>query len=550
MYSQEREWPAHLIPRYRIIGEVLGGALLRTRAEEAVRTSRERLRLLFEQAPLAVIEWDTSFRVASWNRSAERIFGTAANDAVGKRAVGLICTREQEENLARTFKSLLARTGGERVTTSGVSREGRPVVCEWYNTPLVDSTDRVVGATSVGVDVTERRHVEEERERLREQMAQARKMQAVGQLAGGIAHDFNNLLQIILGHASLAAGDATTEGSESLAEIRQAAERATALVRQLLLFSRRQQPSKEVVDLNDVLSGILKMLRRLIGEHVVLEFRPTVPLRPVRASVGELEQIVINLCTNARDAMPDGGTITVSTAPLRLDPREAALPLGAGGGGWVELRVQDTGVGIPPELHDRIFEPFFTTKEVGKGTGLGLATVYAIVEQHGGTIRLQSEPGRGTTMAVLLPASERRPQETDCEPAGEPTRSNGGGRTILYAEDDPQVRGMALQILSRAGYRVIAAEDGTRALELFGEHADHIDLALMDVIMPGRKGTAVMDDIRARRPALPVILCSGYSADVLDAARLAHMGVDLVQKPFRPRELLGLIESRLCGRGA
>ncbi|MBN1347182.1 MAG: AAA family ATPase [Phycisphaerae bacterium] len=410
---------------------------------------------------------------------------------------------------------------------------------------------------SVKSEVAERKRAQEEQARAEEQLRQAQKMEAVGRLAGGVAHDFNNLLQGIQGYTELALAAAPPDGAlrADLEEVMSASGRAAALVRQLLTFSRRETLQRRRLDLNEVVAGLMKMVRRLIGEHVELTIAPGGDIGTVHADPGQMEQLILNLCLNARDAMPEGGRIVIETGKATFDKAYLDDHPWAVAGDYVTLSVSDTGVGIPAEVRDRIFEPFFTTKEVGQGTGLGLATVYAIVKRHEGDISVHSEPGKGTTFRVCLPAEPALAEDAPPE-VSVPDRSTedqtssalqapAGGATILVAEDEELVRDLVVKVLEKAGYSLLVARDGREALDLFERHQSGIDLVLLDVVMPKLGGKAVFEAVRQSRPDLPAILCSGYSADVLGTDDLVDDGYELLQKPHNVKDLLDCVRRSL-----
>jgi two-component system, cell cycle sensor histidine kinase and response regulator CckA len=387
-----------------------------------------------------------------------------------------------------------------------------------------------VGIMVLSIDVTESR-------RLEEQFRQAQKMEAVGRLAGGLAHDFNNLLSVIIGHASLLLDDtaAADPRREDLEAICGASERGRALTGQLLAFSRQQVLTFQAVELNEALRTSERLLRRLIGEDI--EFLTELSRSPVvvRADAGQLDQIVMNLVINARDAMPEGGKLTIETRAVVVDEPHATEHWGVERGPYVELSVSDTGVGMDREVQSRVFEPFFTTKGVGKGTGLGLATVFGIVKQSGGNVRVHSEPGCGTTFTVLLPAAEAADPTAVAE--DEPTRLEGTER-ILLVEDQDDVREVTRAVLRRYGYTVLEARTAAEALLLCERELPNIHLVLTDVTMPRMSGPAMVERLLAQRPDLKVLYMSGYTGDALpDAAYL--------QKPLTPLTLARRVRATL-----
>jgi PAS domain S-box-containing protein len=380
-------------------------------------------------------------------------------------------------------------------------------------------------------DITEQR-------RLEEQLRQSQKMEAIGQLAGGVAHDFNNILTVIQGHASLLVASGTLQGpsARSAQQIGQAAERAAGLTRQLLAFGRRQMMQPRRLDMNEVVSNMTKMLGRLLGEDIALQLNYSPRPALVHADAGMMEQVLLNLAVNSRDAMPKGGLLAIKIATTEVKPGNGTRHSEARLGRFVCLSVIDTGCGIPPENLRRIFEPFFTTKEVGKGTGLGLATVYGIVKQHQGWIELASELGKGTTFKVLLPESSQ-PAETGTDPSDEQV-IRGGKETILVVEDEAPVRDLVCNLLARYGYQILQADSGLKALQIWKDSKDRIDLLLTDLVMPDRiNGRELAERLLAERPKLKVIFTSGYSADVVGKDFALRSGLHYVQKPYHPQKL-------------
>ena len=332
------------------------------------------------------------------------------------------------------------------------------------------------------------------------------------------------------------------EPSEELKEIHDAAERAAALTRQLLAFSRRQVMHPGVLSLNDVIENLIKMLRRVIGEHIHLEWMPGNRLGAIHADVGMLEQVLVNLCVNARDAMSGGGVLTIETQNVRIDSSYCSDHVWAQPGRFVLLSVTDTGRGMDKDTLEHVFEPFFTTKEEGKGTGLGLATVYGIIRQHGGMVNAYSEPGKGTTFKVYLPVCEQEAKTIGPMIEGV---ARGGTETLLLAEDDTMVTNLAKTILGRAGYTVLIAHDGEEAVALFQQHADEIDLLVFDVVMPRMGGHTALRRIRELRPDVPALFTSGYSENAIHTNFVLHEGLRLLQKPYAPADLLRAVREAL-----
>jgi signal transduction histidine kinase/CheY-like chemotaxis protein len=371
-----------------------------------------------------------------------------------------------------------------------------------------------------------------ERVALEDQLLQSQKMEAVGRLAGGVAHDFNNLLTVILGYNEMLRDRIRTDGEamEYSDEILHAAERASALTNQLLAFSRRQVAVPRVVDLNEIVLGIDKMLRRIIGEDIQLEVSLSPELPSVKVDPSHIDQVIMNLAVNSRDAMPEGGRLTIETARVELTEDYATRHIGVEAGQYVMLAVSDTGSGMDEATRARLFEPFFTTKEKGKGTGLGLSIVYGIVKQNGGEIRVYSEPGRGTAMKLYLPAVMEAAESV--APAGESSAAGQATETILLVEDDPQVRSLTRTMLTSLGYRVLEAESADLALGITSGHEGPLDLLLTDIVMARMSGTDLARELKAARPGLRVLYMSGYTDGGVSNQGMLTAGTPFIQKPF------------------
>lgn len=420
--------------------------------------------------------------------------------------------------------------------------EGKKRWHHWTNRAIFDSYGRLFEHQAVGRDITETKSLEA-------QVRQSQKLDSIGQLAAGIAHDYNNILTVIQGHASLlSTGDRSPETIRKSAEqISIATDHASNLSRQLLVFSNRQVMHMEPIDLNDTLNHLTRMLRRILGEPIAVELACSEQAALIEADRGMMEQIIFNLAVNARDAMPDGGRLIIGTSFEAIDSRKKKRHSEACSGRFVKLMVKDTGCGIAPEALPKIFEPFFTTKGVGKGSGLGLATVYGIVKQHKGWIEVGNDPEMGAQFEIFIPAAEIKAHQELTEPA--PLQSLNGTETILLAEDETVLRELIKSILEDLGYRVLDNESGVAALRTWEEHKDKIDLLLTDLVMPdGVSGRELANNLHAEAPDLTVIYMSGYSADIVGKNIALEQGVNFLQKPFEPNALARLIRRRLDER--
>ena len=394
-------------------------------------------------------------------------------------------------------------------------------------------------------ELIERQRTEEALHRSEEQLRQAQKMEAIGRLAGGVAHDFNNLLSVILSYTHLMIEDAPPDDEVRLSDlgaVRDAADRAAGLTRQLLAFGRRQLLEPRVLCINEVVAQAEKMLCRLIGEDIELTAQLHPDLGPVEVDPSQLEQVILNLAVNARDAMPGGGRLTIETSNVELDSHYAAEHTAVAPGSYVLLAVTDTGMGMDAATQARIFEPFFTTKEPGKGTGLGLSTVIGIVQQSGGHVWVYSEPGHGTTFKIYLPLASRPAQSM---PVAAPVSPLMGNETVLLVEDDPEVRQVARSILRRHGYHVIEAYDGGHAMTVCERHPAAIDLLLTDVVMPRKSGRQLAAELRAIRPRLRILFMSGYTDDAIVRHGVLEAGVAFLQKPLTPQVLAAKVRQVL-----
>jgi PAS domain S-box-containing protein len=492
------------------------------RIEEALRQTEARLRRVVAASPIVLFAIDQKgVFTLSEGRGLARL-GREPGEAVGQSLWDLY--KDYPEILASARRAL----AGEEFTTT---TEVRGLAFETSFAPLRGSDGEMAGVIGVATDVTERR-------RLGEQLRQAQRMEAIGRLAGGVAHDFNNLLAAMLGHSEIMLGriEAGHPLRRSVEEIQKAATRGAMLTRQLLAFGRKDMITLRVLDMNAVVAGMEGMLRRLIGEDIQFHSVPASREQPVRADRGQLEQVILNLVVNARDAMPQGGKLTVEVGEVELDESYASRHATAQAGPHVVLAVTDSGCGMDAETLAHVFEPFFTTKERGKGTGLGLATVYGIVEQSGGQVVAYSEPGIGSSFKVYFPRAES--ESIEPEPTAAPDAPRGGTETILLVEDEEAVRSTAKEALEESGYTVLEGRDGVDALEVAAAHPGEIHLLVSDVVMPRMGGGDLAQRLTAARPGVRVMFISGYPDDAVVRHGVLERGAPLLQKPFSLAEFV------------
>jgi PAS domain S-box-containing protein len=498
---------------------------------------------LLEAAPDAMLGVDAGGAIVFANAQAERLFGYPRAELLTAGVEMLVPERfraSHGDHRGAYFAEPRTRPMGAGVELFGLRKDGSEFPAEISLSAIETEHGRI--ATAAVRDISDRAASERERA-LQRQLDRSRRLESVGQLAGGIAHDFNNILGVILNYAEFVADqlEPDAQAQEDVREIRRAAERAAALTRQLLIFSRRDVANPEVLYLRDVVADLENLLRRALGERIELCTKFGAERLPVEIDPGQLEQVLVNLAVNARDAMPEGGRLIVEVQPVCLDEDYVHMHPDIEPGRYVCLKVSDTGCGMDPETVERVFEPFFTTKS--EGTGLGLASVYGIVTAIGGRIDVYSEPGMGTTVKVHMPASPEAPERAL---AAEESRPRGGGEAILIVEDEPEVLRMAERILRTNGYRVFGTAGGEEALERCREGGLGIQLLLTDVIMPGMLGTELVERIRHLHPSLPVVFMSGYSHEVLAPEAIPDWHDSaFVEKPFNAGELLRTIRGQL-----
>jgi PAS domain S-box-containing protein len=511
----------------------------RFEAEQA----RSLLAAIVESSNDAIISKRLDGTITSWNNAAERLFGYTAEEIVGQPIIALIPDDRLYEEVG-LLQQIIAGNGVNLFETVRRRKDGTEFAVSLSIAPIRDAAGNVVGASKTARDLSAHRKAEETLRRTEEQLRQAQKMEAIGRLGGGIAHDFNNLLSVILSYSELIAGDLSPSDpvSADIAEIRKAALSASELTKQLLVFSRKQVVAPKVLDLNGILAAMDKMLRRVLGEDIDLVSSLTSGLGRVLVDPSNVEQVVMNLVLNARDAMPTGGKLTIETENVELDLEYTGQHLGSKPGPHVMLAVSDTGMGMDRDTQTHIFEPFFTTKEVGKGTGLGLSTVFGIAQQSGGSIWVYSEPGRGTTFKVYFPRVETKLDAMSQPPARSTPR---GTETILLVEDQEQVRAVAHGILRRHGYRVIVAHSAGEALLLSEAEPGPIHLLLTDVVMPLMSGAELAKRIALTRPATKALYMSGYTDDSVVRHGVLEGSVAFLQKPFTPDSLARRVRDTL-----
>src|SRR6266700_2752247 len=531
---------------------------------DLARSTEQGFRRLFEAAPDATLAIATDQTVAIANAQAEALFGYRRGALAGQKVEALVpaaamtieaahradCFADPEPRpMGADLELPAVRSDGTEfpaeISLSGLSADGQPLII----VTIRDISERLAVQSE-----RERLRAEAEQQRTQRRLQQAQKLESLGQLVGGVAHDFNNLINIITGYTNLT-GDQLGQLAQhdqrlkpvlsDINQIREAAEQAARLTRQLLTFARHDLVKPEVLSLNDMVEWAGQLLHRTLGEHIDLEIIGNPELWPVQADRGQLEQVLVNLAINARDAMPRGGKLSIETDNLEADVIYAQSRPGLRPGRYVRLRVSDTGTGMDQATIDRVFEPFFTTKPKGHGTGLGLSTVYGIVTQAGGTVQIYSEPGLGTTFTVLLPASRETAALTARVPAPAAAEQRGNGETILLVEDEQSLRQLAHRILTGHGYRVHPASTGPAAVRYAADPAHPVELLLTDVVMPEMLGTDVADGVRQHRPGVPVVYMSGYAQPILASHGAAGPEMNILEKPFTEVTLLARVHEAL-----
>jgi len=506
---------------------------------EQLGESRSRLALIIDSSEDAIISKGLDGTITSWNKGAERIYGYTPEEVIGKN-ISLLAPTDHPDEIPEILRKIARGESVEHDESVRVTKDGRHLDVSISVSPLRDAKGDIVGASAIERDITAQKRAEG-------QVHQSQKMEAIGRLAGGVAHDFNNILGIINACAEFLRDrlDPAAESSQYVENIKKSIERGSSLTRQLLTFSRSSVIQPRVLDLNERLKDVSKLLRPLMGDDVEILIMSKSPTAVVEADPGQLDQIVVNLAVNARDAMPRGGKFILETRAERFDEGFAEQHQAMSAGKYVVLAVSDTGNGMDEATASRIFEPFFTTKEMGKGTGLGLATVYGIVKQSAGHILVYSELGHGTTFKIYLPSAdhkiglETKPSEVETV---SPKRQ---GTTILLVEDDEIMRSLTRQLLQEHGYAVVEADDGKSALEWVESHPGPIDLLLTDVVMRRMSGPELVERLSASHPNLKVVFMSGYTGELIAEREVLKRGITLLEKPFSRTALLNTIHTTL-----
>ena len=512
----------------------------RKRSEEALRISEQRLRSVFEAAGMVIVVLSTEFEVLDWNREAERVYGYDREEVLGSNYVERFLPESVHELVEFEMKQVLGGRPARAYENPIKTRDGSERVIVWNSDCLTGVDGEPIGLIACGQDITEYKH-------LQGQLLQAQKMESIGQLAGGIAHDFNNQLGIILFDVDMLLSAASQQSSlrDDLQKIRKVVLRAADLTRQLLVFSRRQHMEPEPINLNGHIQELQKMLSRLLGEDVDVTIDLAEDLHRIYADPGNMDQIIINLCVNARDAMPDGGTLTILTCNDTVTEAYCHSHSQAAPGRFCRLTIADSGSGMDEETLSRIFEPFFTTKEIDKGTGLGLSVVYGIVEGHDGWIEVKSRLGEGTQFDIYLPVLQEGEGTIAADQATSVPEHAGRGERILVVEDDAELRVRAERILQDTGYSVSACESLAAARAAWRSKGLGFDMVLADVVLPDGRGPDLVFDLLIEKPGLRGLFVTGYADERVDLERVRDAGFRVLQKPFAPADLLAEVRLAL-----
>lgn len=505
------------------------------RKSRELRDSQNRLALIVDSSQDAIIGKNLDGIVTHWNKGAEEIYGYTAQEIIGK-PVSMLAPPERADEIPEILRKIRAGERVEYFESVRVTKDKRKLHVSISVSPIHDADGKVVGASTIARNITAQKKVED-------QLRQSQKMEAVGRLAGGVAHDFNNLLGIVTACSELLRGRVDGDSVEYIDNIREAAKRGASLTRQLLAFSRRQATQTQLLDLNDRLKEVSKLLKPLMGDDVEIVLRAHSDNAVVEADPGHLDQVIVNLAVNARDAMPRGGRLVIETSVSDFDEAFAEEHPSMTAGRYVMMAISDNGTGMDEATRSRIFEPFFTTKETGKGTGLGLATVYGIVKQSGGHVWVYSELGHGTTFKIYFPSADKKLADGEVKHEEElPPRREGV--TVLLAEDDVVMRRLTRKMLEEHGYKVVEADDGKAALDAIAASGTPIDLTLTDVMMKGMTGPELVLRLIDAFPKMKIVYMSGYTGELI-----SHQGLDasirLLEKPFTRASLLKTLDAAL-----
>jgi PAS domain S-box-containing protein len=512
----------------------------RKKTEDVLKKERDFTAAVLNTVGSMVLVLDRDGKIIRFNRTCEEVSGYAFEDVRGSHVWDFLIPPEQVEGVKSVFRNLTSGMFPSRYENYWVAKDGRRKLIAWSNTALLAEDGSVEYVIPTGIDITEHR-------RLEDQFRQSQKMESVGTLAGGISHDFNNILTAIIGYASILRMKMKSDDPllHNVEQILASADRAATLTQGLLAYSRKQVLNPQPMNLNESIRKVERLLVRLIGEDIELKMILSDKDMTILSDACQIEQVLMNLATNARDAMLDGGYLFIETEQVELDETSAKAYDLAKPGTYAVVSVTDSGMGMDEKTRERIFEPFFTTKEVGKGTGLGLATVYGIVKQHNGTVEVESEIGKGSTFRIYLPAQQAAARAT---PPIDLPPIKGGTETVLVAEDDETVRKLVASMLEQFGYTVIPAANGEDAVNKFMMNRGKVQLLLLDVIMPKKSGKEVLEKIRIFSPDIKALFLSGYTADIVSQKGLLDKGWNFILKPVQMNDLLRQVRTILDGK--
>ncbi len=524
------------VQHFSILSEQASIAFRATILRERIAESQNRLMLLFEQSPLGIIESNTEMKVVFWNKAAQTIFGYSYSEAVGNDVFSLIFGDTPDQRFADDWRKVSSTGRQIQSICQCTTMEGGKLICNFFTSAITGNDGVIKGIVSMVQDVTEREKAFAEKKRLEEDLQHAQKIESVGRLAGGVAHDFNNMLTVILGRTELIKSriNGNSEIKDDIVEIEKAARHSKDVTTQLLAFSRKQIIKPEIINMNERFPELRRTLIRLIGEDIEIAYIPGRDLWNIKFDPFQIDQIIMNLSLNSRDAMPDGGKLSIQTDNVTIDENESIARPEFRAGEFVRITLRDSGTGMDSETLQYIFEPFFTTKEIGRGTGLGLATVYGMVKQNNGFITVDSSPGEGTSFEIYIPRSYEDISAVIKSCSIKPVKGEG---TILLVEDDMLVRRMVSAMLTQLGYYTMIAETPGQAVAIFREKSESIDMVISDVIMPEMSGVDLRTELEKHSSGVKILFMSGYTADVLMSKGGLEEGVNFISKPFSISEL-------------